>query len=112
VAYFRTGRIEKFSTDGSSLAIWQTASPPGDSESITGMAATSEFVLTMAAGSSQIRVWTTDGQHKLDADLGPNIGQIAAPQIAVTPHSELLVFDPSAPKVFRFRMHLNQKEPQ
>jgi hypothetical protein len=33
------------------------------------------------------------------------------PQIAVTPHGELLVFDPAAPKVFRFRMHLENKEP-
>ena len=60
----------------------------------------------MAASSSEIRVWTADGQHKLDADLGANLGKIAAPQIVVTPHDELLVFDPSAPKVFRFRMHL------
>ena len=52
-----------------------------------------------------------DGQHKLDADLGASLGKIAAPQIAVTPHAELLVFDPSAPKVFRFRMHLENKEP-
>jgi hypothetical protein len=29
----------------------------------------------------------------------------------VTPHAELLVFDPAAPKVFRFRMHLENKEP-
>ena len=72
---------------------------------------TSEFVFTMAASSAEIRVWTTDGQHKLDADLGTNLGKIAAPQIAVTPHAELLVFDPAAPRVFRFRMHLENKEP-
>ena len=43
--------------------------------------------------------------------LGRASGTIAAPQIAVTPHAEMLVFDPSAPKVFRFRMHLENKEP-
>ena len=59
----------------------------------------------------QIRVWTLDGQRKLDADLGEHLGgDHAAPQIAVTPHAELLVFDPSAPRVFRFRMHLETKE--
>jgi hypothetical protein len=31
--------------------------------------------------------------------------------MVVTPHAELLVFDLSAPKVFRFRMHLESKEP-
>ena len=112
VAYFGTGRIEKFSSDGASMTSWRTASSPsGESNPITGFAITNEFVFTMAASSSEIRVWTADGQHKLDADLGASIGKIAAPQLAVTPHSELLVFDPAAPKVFRFRMHLENKEP-
>jgi hypothetical protein len=71
-----------------------------------------EYVFTMAASSTEIRVWTLDGLHKLDADLGASVGKIAAPQIAVTPREELLVFDPSAPKVFRFRMHLENKDPQ
>ena len=112
VAYFSTGRIEKFSSDGASMTSWQAASTPsGESNPITGFAITNEFVFTMAASSSEIRVWTPDGQHKLDADLGASIGKIAAPQLAVTPHAELLVFDPAAPKVFRFRMHLEIKEP-
>ena len=113
VAYSSTGRIEKFSSDGSSLTSWPAANnPAGGSSPITGFAVTGELVFTMAASSTEIRVWTTDGQHKLDADLGASLGTIAAPQIAVTPHAELLVFDPSAPKVFRFRMHLENKEPQ
>jgi hypothetical protein len=112
VAYFSTGRIEKFSSDGSSMTSWPAGNnPSGESSPITGFALTGEFVFTMAASSSEIRVWTTDGQHKLDADLAANVGKIVAPQLAVTPHAELLVFDPAAPKVFRFRMHLENKEP-
>lgn len=112
VAYFSTGRIEKFSSDGTSMASWSAANTPsGESSPITGFAITSEFVFTMAASSSEIRVWTTDGQHKLDADLSASLGKIAAPQLAVTPHAELLVFDPAAPKVFRFRLHLENKDP-
>jgi hypothetical protein len=65
----------------------------------------------MAASSAEIRVWTMDGKLKLDADLGTNLGKIAAPQIAVTPREEMLVFDPAAPKIFRFRLHLESKEP-
>ena len=112
VAYFSTGRIEKFSSDGSPVAAWATANiSSGEPGPISGFAATSEFVFTMAASSTEIRVWTKEGQPKLDADLAPNLGKIAAPQIVVTPRAELLVFDPAAAKVFRFRMHLENKEP-
>jgi hypothetical protein len=55
---------------------------------LSGLAAAGDFVFTMAASSGEIRVWTADGQHKLDADLGANLGKIAAPQLAVTPHAE------------------------
>jgi hypothetical protein len=112
VAYFNTGRIEKFSSDGTPTTSWPAANgPSGESIPISGFAVGGDFVFTMAASSTEIRVWTKDGQHKLDANLGANLGAIAAPQIVVTPHQELLVFDPSTPKVFRFRMHLKNKEP-
>jgi sugar lactone lactonase YvrE len=109
VAYFKTGRIEKYSSDGSLVTSWKTgdASSP-ESAPITGFTVAGQFVFTMTASSPQIRVWTLDGQHKLDADLEDHLSTItlAAPQIAVTPHSELLVFDPSAPRIYWFRMHL------
>jgi hypothetical protein len=109
VAYFKTGRIEKYSADGSWLTSWIAAdNPPADS--IAGLAVGGGFVFTMSAAAPQIRVWTLDGQHKLGANLSEHLGTIAAPQIAVTPHSELLVFDPSASRIFRFRMHLDAKE--
>jgi sugar lactone lactonase YvrE len=112
VAYFSTGRIEKFSSDGSEVTSWPAANTPsGESNPITGFAAVGDFVFTIAASSTEIRVWTTDGQHKLSADLAASLGKITAPQIVVTPHAELLVFDPAAPRVFRFRMHLENKEP-
>jgi hypothetical protein len=112
VAYSSTGRVEKFSADGSSVTTWPAANTPsGESNPISGFAVGGNFVFTMAASSTEIRVWTMDGQHKLDADLGASLGKIASPQIVVTTHQELLVFDPSVPKVFRFRMHLENKEP-
>jgi len=111
VAYFQTGRIDRFSSDGSLVASWNVAGPAsGVSNPITGFAVGGESVFTLAVSSSQIRVWTIDGHHQLDADLREHLGAVAAPQIAVTPRAELLVFDPSAPKVFRFRMHLEDKE--
>ena len=113
VAYFKTGRIEKYSSDGSLITSWNAAdNPSAESHSIAGLAVGDGYVLTMSAAPPQIRVWTLDGQHKLDANLAEHVGAVAAPQIAVTSHSELLVFDPSAPRIFLFHMHLDPKEQQ
>jgi hypothetical protein len=114
VAYPMPGHIAKYTSDGAWVTSWSTVdNPTGETNPMTGFAVWGQFVFTMAASSSQIRVWTSDGQHRLDADLAEHIGAaaIAAPQIVVTPHAELLVFDPSVPKVFRFRMHLENKDP-
>jgi len=113
VIYFKTGRIEKFSSDGSWMNSWPALDrESGNSDAVTGFTAAGEFVLALAAPSMRIRVWTMDGQKWLDASLEERLGAIAAPQIAVTPRAELLVFDPAAPKVFRFRMHLQNREPK
>jgi hypothetical protein len=111
VAYFKTGRVEKFSSDGSWITTWTAANTSStETDALASLAIAGEVVLTLAPSSPEIRVWTSDGQNKLDVNLGENLGTIAAPQIAVTPQAELLVFDPSAPKVFRFRMHLRDGE--
>lgn len=111
VAYFQTGRIERFASDGSWMTSWSAASHSGaETNPITGFAVGAGHVFTLAASSADIRVWTMDGKSNLDAHLAPQLGQIAAPQIAVTPHMELLVLNPSAPKVFRFRIHLDNPE--
>jgi len=113
VAYFSTGRIEKFSPDGVSITSWPAANTAtGGPGTLSALSLGGELVFTMAAASSQVRVWTLDGQHKLDGDLAAYLGStpVSAPQIVVTPHGELLVFDPSVPKVFRFRLHLNNKD--
>lgn len=108
VAYARTGRIEKYSSDGAWMSSWiATDGLTGNSPELNSFAVSGQFVFALAGAPLQIRVWTLDGQHKLDADLVEPLGVIGAPQIAVTPHAELLVFDPSAPRVFRFRIHLD-----
>jgi streptogramin lyase len=115
VAFAKTGRIEKYSSDGAWIASWITTDNlAGVSHSMAGFAVTDDFVFALIVSPPQIRVWTIDGQHKLDADLGEHLGTISAPatalQIAVTPRSELLVFDPTAPRVFRFRIRFEAEE--
>jgi sugar lactone lactonase YvrE len=111
VEYATTGRIEKYSSDGAWITSWiATDGLTGNSPAFYSFALSGQFVYALAGTPIQIRVWTLDGQHKVDADLGEHLGTIAAPQIAVTPHAELLVFDPSTPRVFRFRIHLDAEQ--
>jgi hypothetical protein len=107
VAYPKTGRVEKYSSDGSWITSWTAAENGAESASaITGFAVAGKYVFTFCATPPRIRVWTLDGQHKLDDNLGGYFEGIAAPQIAVTPGAELVVLDPASPRVFRFRLHL------
>jgi len=111
VAFFKTGRIEKYSPDGTWVASWMTwDSPSSESHTISGFTAGIGDVFAMSPTPPQIHVWTLDGQHRIDGDLAEHLGTVVSPQIAVTPHGELLVLDPSAPRVFRFQMHLDTKE--
>jgi DNA-binding beta-propeller fold protein YncE len=127
VAFPKTGRIEKYSPEGMWIASWiSTDGLSGDSHSMSGFAVSDDFVFTLTDAPPHIRVWTLDGQRKIDADLGEHFAGAAAPatapappvagapvselQIVVTPHNELLVFDPAIPRVYRFKMHLETKE--
>jgi DNA-binding beta-propeller fold protein YncE len=107
VAYPKTGRIEKYSSDGSWITSWiavdnGTATPGA----ITGFAVAGQYVFTYSATQPRFRVWTLDGQHKIDDNLSGYLDGVAAPQIAVTPGAELLVLDPASTRVFRYRIHL------
>ena len=111
VAFAKTGRIEKYSADGVWITSWLAAeNTAGGSQVLTGFSAAGQYLFTLTVSPPQVRVWTLDGQRKVEADLAEHLGAIMTPQIAVTPHSELLVFDASAPRVFRFQMHLEPKE--
>ena len=111
VAVSPTGRIENYSPDGALLKSWNAAGASCSVPSVfTGIAVTEKYVLTVSATLPHLRAWTLDGQHKLDDDLSGHVDGVAAPQIAVTPSGELLIFDPAAPRVFRFRLHLQPEE--
>jgi hypothetical protein len=91
---------------------------PGGSDALTGFAVASQLVFTLTVSPPHIRIWTLDGQQMLEADLGEHLGADAtsvapvvpaALQIAVTPHGELMVFNPAASRVYRFQMHFEKK---
>jgi sugar lactone lactonase YvrE len=107
VAYSKTGRIEKYSSDGSWITSWIAAGDDAATTSaLTGFAVGGQYVFTFSPAPPRIRVWTLDGQHKLDDNVGGRVDSVPAPQIAVTPGAELLVLDSAAPRVYRFRIHL------
>jgi hypothetical protein len=111
VAFPKTGRIEKYSSDGIWVASWfATATDAATPPAFTGFTVGGQFVFTIGPASPRLRVWTLDGQHKLDDDLGGHLEGVAAPQIEVTPSQELLIMDPAAPRIFRFRLHLQPEE--
>ena len=106
VAYAKTGRIEKYSSEGLWITSWKEMErDAGDSLAITGFVVAGQLVFAAGATPPRIHIWTLDGQNKLEDDLGGRLDGVAAPQVAVTSREELLVFDPAAPRVLRFRMH-------
>jgi hypothetical protein len=105
VAFAKTGRIERLNPDGSLLAKWDALPNAHGDDPITGLAASDRFVFAASAASPHLHIWTLDGQHWLDSDAGGRLEGVRAPQIALTPDGELLVFDPPEPRVFRLRIH-------
>ena len=114
VAYFNTGRIEKFSSDGAVDHLLARGEYPDRRTQPHHRICGDERICIYDGCFVHADSRLDDRMDNISSTrtLGANLGTIAAPQIAVTPHAELLVFDPSAPKVFRFRMHLENKEPQ
>jgi hypothetical protein len=115
VTYSGSARIDKFSRDGSLVTSWNAASnttPSGstDATAIAELAANSQFVFTIGAQAAEIGVWTPDGMHVLD--FADGLTDINMPLIAVTPDSELLVFDAASVRVFRFRIQVKQTSHQ
>jgi sugar lactone lactonase YvrE len=107
VAYPKTGRIEKYSSDGSWITSWVAVEANAATTSpLTGFAVGGQYIFTLSAAPPRLRVWTLDGQHKLDDNLGGYLDSVAAPQIVVTTGAELLALDSASPRVYRFRIHL------
>ncbi|MFZ3216261.1 MAG: hypothetical protein WA192_09400 [Candidatus Acidiferrales bacterium] len=73
----------------------------------TGFAVWNNCVFVMDADGRMLHVVSaSDGTAKLDMDLAPQLGQGARrpPQLAVSPHGELLVLDAPESRVLRYRI--------
>jgi DNA-binding beta-propeller fold protein YncE len=102
----QANRVVKFTQEGVRMAAWDdSADTPAP---LLGLAVSSNYVFALRGASPRLVVWTLDGQRRLADNLGDRLD--AAPpnagSLALSPAGELIVLDPSAPRVLRFRLHL------
>jgi DNA-binding beta-propeller fold protein YncE len=102
----QANRVVKYTREGVRVAAWDDSAD--DPAPLLGLAVSSNYIFMLRGASPRIVVWTLDGQRRLADDLGGRLN--AAPRdagsLALSPAGELVVLDPSAPRVLRFRLHL------
>jgi DNA-binding beta-propeller fold protein YncE len=100
-------RVVKFTREGMQVATWDdSADEPAP---VLGLAVSSNSVFMLRGGSPRVIIWTLDGKRRFADNLGGRLD--AAPKgagslVVNTASGELIVVDPSAPRVLRFRIHL------
>ena len=96
--------------DASGTSQRMLAAPPEASDArFSGLAVNGKFVFAIGAAQPSLYIWGLDGSYRMTQDLSawiPTASNPVARKIVVTPHADLLVLDPAAVRVFRFRLHL------
>jgi DNA-binding beta-propeller fold protein YncE len=110
VADAEGSRVQKFTKDGALL--WATGEPGpvhGESGGVLGLAVSATHVFLASCAERGARVWSTEGRFERADNLGNHFdypaSQCAPSAVAVSPAGELLVLDPVADRVLRFRMN-------
>jgi hypothetical protein len=86
-----------------------SAPPEASDARFSGIAVNGKSIFAIGAAQPLLYIWGLDGTYRMTQDLSPWIPSAAntvARKIVVTPHADLLVLDPAAVRVFRFRLHL------
>jgi len=99
-------RILKFSFEGVQNAEFRM--PEGDSSRLLALAVGKNHVFALSGFPLRLQVWSEDGQHELTDALGDRLSGVeSAAYIAADAAGDLIVLDPEARRVFRFRAHLD-----
>lgn len=100
------GRILRYTNEGQFVSEVDANADGVDRRLSDQLAVGLGFIFVMDADGRMLHVWTVDGRPKLDADLGPELGQgsRSAPSLAVSPRKELLILDRPAARVLRYRL--------
>jgi hypothetical protein len=101
------GRILKFTRDGVQSAGFQ---PPdsGDVSRLLGLAVAARHVFALRGFPPRLEVWSEDGHREITDTLGDRLSAVeSAAYIAADAAGDLIVLDPEARRVLRFRAHLD-----
>jgi hypothetical protein len=101
------GRILKFTADGVQNAAFKPGDA-GDSSHLLGLAAAAHHVFALRGLPMRLEVWSEDGRRELTDTLGDRLSGVeSAAYLAANAAGDLIVLDPKARRVFRFRAHLD-----
>ena len=101
------GRILKFTRDGVQSAGFK---PPdsGDVSHLLGLAAAAKHVFALRGFPVRLEVWSEDGRRELIDTLGDRLSAVeSAAYLAADAAGNLIVLDPEARRILRFRAHLD-----
>lgn len=104
---WETGRIVKYSSDGRQVTDWGPA--VGSSAPLLSLGVSSKYVFALRDAVPHLQIWTLDGHLKTTDNLGGLLDGTSPSKasLAVGFQSDLVVLDPAAPRVLRFRTHLD-----
>lgn len=101
------GRILKFTRDG----VQSEGFKPPDSSDVSrllGLAVAGKHVFALRGSPVRLEVWSEDGHRELIDTLGDRLSGVeSAAYLAADAVGDLIVLDPDARRVLRFRTHLD-----
>jgi sugar lactone lactonase YvrE len=101
------GRILRFTRDGvqGPTLTWPDS---GDAGRLLSLAAAGKHVFALRGLPLRLEVWNENGVHELSDTLGGRLSAVeSAAYVAADSAGDLIVLDPEARRVFRFRVHLD-----
>lgn len=101
------GRILKFTRDGVQSAGFKSPDS-GDDSHLLGLAVAAKHVFALRGFPPRLEVWSEDGHRELIDTLGDRLSAVeSAAYLAADAAGDLIVLDPEARRVLRFRAHLD-----
>jgi hypothetical protein len=101
------GHILKFTRDGVQSTGFKS-SDTEDASRLLGLAAAAKHVFALRGFPIRLEVWSEDGRRELSDTLGDRLSGVeSAAYLAADAAGNLMVLDPEAPRVLRFRTHLD-----
>jgi sugar lactone lactonase YvrE len=101
------GRILKFTRDGVQSQGFKSPDS-SDVSRLLGLAAAGKHVFALRGSPVRVEVWSEDGRRELIDTLGDRLSGVeSAAYLAADAAGDLIVLDPDARRVLRFRTHLD-----